>query len=485
VLTPDEEGFGYLDDVKLIAREEATYTAALDYLGSEEVTSRGLHANAAKCACNSLLKVAEEGTPCLGAFIGPVEPKREWLDSKIATCLSHAQRLTTIGSREALILLRQCHSIELAHLLRCMDLEGLEDSIKTLDSGLEAVLDHIRGSSTELTEDHHHRVITKTLYHLPIRLGGVGLIHYEGTRRAARASFLPTTARILEPMQQRHLAARHLEGLDPLLPIRSQKERMEAIHLSQYRALVGHLNPLQLAILEDQTNSIHAAWITTAPTTERLALSDREVGIGLRQRTLQPTQLLPTCDMCGQPSTLNHQEACQHGGNRRTYRHNSLRDLFEHLVTAGCPRRGNHTSVEDQVLDPGSIDRTDLRVVGIDAPNGVGNDCDFTITAITGGRMLRTPRRILDLHEAAGDEHVQGGIHKHWIKVKYDAKMTKYQGRTRYTFRPLVFTTGGSTDEDTATWIKSLRKVVRGRVINAEISTLLLRYSAMISNVRN
>ena len=72
----------------------------------------------------------------------------------------------------------------------------------------------------------------------------------------------------------------------------------------------------------------------------------------------------------------------------------------------------------------------------------------------------------------------------HCIEDRATTKTTKYNGRTSYPFVPLIITTGGTMNELFRTLTSAMLKVSR-RPLRSEISTLLLRYSTMITALRN
>ena len=460
---------------------------------SPSSVAKGFKLNRAKCAITSLQTINEEGRELYGAFIGAPEPKKIWLEEKIERTLTHVRRLGDLRSQDALILLRQCIVPELAHLLRCMDLSDMEPCLAVLDEGIEALLDRLRGGPNKLTEVAARRIITTLLFHLPVRHNGVGIMSFQQTREAARGSFLESNAQLLQTLVKDNEMTfnRYLLEVDPYKGPKTQRQRMETVHVTKTRALIGHLNPLQLSIFGDQQNKLHKAWMTALPTSRGLRLNDRAVGNGLRQSTLMRVQEVAACNRCGEPSTLNHQETCSEGTNQRTYRHDALKRLLENLLTKGCPERLNVVTVEDRVEDPvedamqGAMCRTDLRIIGKDAPNETGNDTDVTFTAVTAYRLQVAPAR---LRAEIIEEKKEETLSDLCIKKRYDYKMNRYNGKTLYPFVPLVFTTGGSTDKGTAAWLKELSKEVRnsvGRSVRAEISVLLLRYSTRICVFHN
>jgi hypothetical protein len=134
---------------------------------------------------------------------------------------------------------------------------------------------------------------------------------------------------------------------------------------------------------------------------------------------------------------------------------------------------GATVAIEPSV--PGSADRADLRVTGPLAPNHVGNDVDFGFAACTYARWNRTPAAVKEGPNAATQ------VREYWMKKYEQLKRNKYEGKTEYTFAPLIITTGGSVNLMFKGWIKRLRSKETG--LRMKISALLLRYSARITHI--
>ena len=480
-----DDGMSVVDDTKYIVADEDTVTKILDFLDSTAVKQRGFFLNRTKTKTTKLSDIANNGGECYGMYIGPLDKKREWLDAKVDSLLTTVKRLAVLRSQDALILLRKCHSIELAHLLRCMDLTGCEDILLRLDEGLRSALDHLRASTTKATEDPAARKITDALFHLPMRHGGVGIISYSLTQKPAREAFLPETATQLKVILNAHenITNNHLSHLDPQAEIPKQRARTELVHGSQLRALIGHLNPYQTSIFGDQQNKLNAAWMHADPTCRRHTLTTKEVSVGLRQRTLQPAQLQPLCAHCGGSNMMRHAESCAGAKNFRTVRHNAVCDWIVDLVTKGLPYRKNVATREDQVVLPAtgahSTDRTDVRIIGPDAPNESANDIDVKIIAITLYRYSKAP--------AAAREKGSDEVSRHSIKQECKAKKKHYQDdcTTKYPFLPLLITTGGTMDEASEKWLKELQTQTTERQVRVELSALLLKFTTKITSIRN
>jgi len=442
----------------------------------------------------------------LGSFIGPASKRREFLRNKIDKVLGYLPRLKELRKQDGLLLLRHCISQDLTHLLRCLDTKDIMDEWQRLDDAIEGLVDYFRMAYTQETEPDHCRRTTLTIYHLPIRMGGMGIQHYGNTRSAARMGSIDGSARFLESVNLPFLTPPLVEGeTEETAPsTRKQSYQTNLFHLAKYRDLMAHLSEFEHSVFQDQTNQIHAAWMQCCPTHKRLTLSDRAVSAGLRQRTLLPMHLdAASCIGCGNDMVLNHQESCKGGTNRRTYRHNALRDLLQEHILKGLVTSDSHScTIEPGVRSPpNSLDRTDLRIVGPVATNGTGNDYDLRIVAITNRRYIDTPKKVqlrtkpnteiapnqvINLEDETREHHTvkANGVAEHWVKVMEREKKIRYENRTAYPFQALIITTGGTMNKVFKELIKAMVNV-SNRQIRGEISALLLDYHTQIMSLRN
>jgi hypothetical protein len=324
------------------------------------------------------------------------------------------------------------------------------------------------------------------LYSLPIRHGGVGILNYCITRARAREASIRSSVINLYRYLKVEVETLDVHSINPETKL-TQKELMEMEYQEHYRDLLIQLNQTQRTILSDQTNSIHAACSLTMPSTPKSTLSDREIGLFLRQRTLLPVNLSPTCTKCGLPYELNHQEACEATKHKRIERHNNLRDLIKDLTEQRYKSRQNATTVqlEPPILGNEELERVDLQIVGTGAPNQTGNDIDITVVTITANRIQSTPQHVRQAN--TNDVNNPPAISKHWLDRKETTKINKYDGRTTYPFQVFGITTGGTTNKNFANFItKRLNKTnTFKRSAYHEISCLLIKSSAKISQAAN
>ena len=490
IVGPSGYSTAYLDDIKCLIKTPETCQQVLDYVTSDDVKSRlNFHLNLEKTEITPFRPIREEGTEMLGSFIGPTEKRREFLKAKIDKVIAYLPRLKELSRQDGLLLLRECHSRDLLHLLRTLDCSDIAEEWNRLDAALEGIVDFYRGAGTAVTEEEASREITKLLYHLPVKLGGVGLPSHRDTLEAARKGYQVASAQFLEA---RNLPCDDIDEDDKGI---KQRDLMNDVHNEKYWALQSHLNPYQLSVFQDQVNRINGAWMVVCPTTPKLTVTDQEVSRGLRQRTLVPVHAgSPLCLTCGQAMQLNHEEACRGSVNRRTYRHNALRDLIVDQIRKGCHTGDQQDiSVEPLVAEEGSDDRVDLEIVGSLPVNGSGASYDLAVIALTNRKFTDSPAAVKEQQVMPiGDNedpdvdrsYKPKAVTNHWIATKVSEKIRKYEGRTRYLFLPLVITTGGTMNTYFKDLIKTMLQESR-RPYRSEISVLLLKYSSKLLRPRN
>ena len=483
-----DEPTTYIDDVKMKIQSRTTFERIIAYLTSDEVkTKTNLTINMGKTHCLELSQIRQQGTNIYGSHIGPIDTRREFLKNKILETRQHIKSLKNLYSQDGLLLLRNCISRDLAHLLRWMDTEDIADEWGHLDKEIQATLDHFRAAVTDHTENEQRRSITITLYYLPMRYGGVGILNYSITRARAREASTAYSAIIIDRLLNEEVP--NLTPMEDITPgsTVTQKQLMEIEYKEHYRDLIIQLNQNQRAILSDQTNSIHAACSKTMPSTAQRTLTDREIGIFLRQRTLLPVNLDPICTKCGLPNDLNHQETCTASEHKRIARHNNLRDLIKELTEERYKARihGTTINVEPPIQEEGVMERVDLQIIGKGAPNEIGNDIDVTVIGITPNKIQRTPANVIATNET--NVNNPPTISKHWLEEREKRKIRQYEGRTTYPFQVFGITTGGTTNKNFEQFItKRLKKNdIFKRSAYQEISCTLIKSSAMISQIIN
>jgi hypothetical protein len=228
----------------------------------------------------------------------------------------------------------------------------------------------------------------------------------------------------------------------------------------------------------DNNNPIGGTWLTTMPWTKRHTLSDKEMSVALHVRTLSPGITAPTCSECGEDFSLNHDQVCARIMNWRTLRHNIVRDHIAHHVNR-IPR--TRVTTEPIIANNPRDRRTDIRIEGPGAPNGVDSETDVKITCVTSRTNYVHLSSYQRLHPmVAGDslisraqDSIQAVLQKH-----AEIKEQHYEALPR-DFVPLIFSSGGSMHPQVVNWFRKLNKAFpknfRQRLLFQDIGITFLR----------
>lgn len=141
--------------------------------------------NLEKTRTLSYRTVADSELKLLGAYIGSVAKRQEFLEAKITHVSKSIRSLTELQNQHALLLLGLSLQQKLRHLTRCIEASGVEELSDDMDYAILTGAMRIRGDSTQITgEDNKDR----HLWGLPVRLGGCGFTPYFYTYPIARQS---------------------------------------------------------------------------------------------------------------------------------------------------------------------------------------------------------------------------------------------------------------------------------------------------------
>ncbi|TXB98911.1 hypothetical protein FocTR4_00012312 [Fusarium oxysporum f. sp. cubense] len=138
----------------------------------------------------------EEGIKALGSFIGPIAPKRAFLEGKIRTLQEALTALQDLPKQHALLLLRGSIQLLLRHLQRQLDPIGLEDLWEEADCLIrQAIIALLARSPSDCPKEPSPDLIA-----LPVREGGLGIpLHKElatQLHQAAMEASEPTLEKI-------------------------------------------------------------------------------------------------------------------------------------------------------------------------------------------------------------------------------------------------------------------------------------------------
>ena len=401
----------YLDDVFVIAKDNILDEIE-DYFTAQDLN---LQLNRSKCQAYDRNYLNTCGMQVLGTCIGPVQVRTDFLKSKIAGVVSKLDKLPSLPSQHALLLLTKCINQDLRHLQRTLYTEDMIDEWDVLDQKLWHVAKLLRGSPRNSPLDN-------TLLSLPTSLGGLGIGSHKDISPLAYQSMVEGSLQTLQPS---------LHPNDPSHPASlTQGQACKRLFEVQHQQLLQVLSPHQKCLLEDNASKIGRKWLTTIPFNRTLSLSDSEVAVALHYRLLTPG-VNNVCSFCGLDNVVGHDDVCNSRPNRRLARHEHIKKvLVNFLRSVPCTT----VTLEPQVIR-GSL-RTDFRISGPAATTGGQTEYDLTIISPTSmpvnGVIGTSETSLTDILNAAGSE-----------------KVTKYKDNTYSPFVPVVLSLGGAMNGST------------------------------------
>ena len=365
-----------------------------------------------------------------------------------------------------------------------MDTADLIEEWSFLDQVGLQFINYITGLSDSPTHSEHTKQIRNLLIYLPVRFGGIGITNYSTVRDPARTGFINAAADFLTSLNLPHFLPYTDNRIDG--DFITQASAMLDIHTSNRTALFRLPQTyFSRSFMFDRNNDIANAWIHLLPRTKSSTFSNLEVSLALTK--LQ--QLLPTgsalCRYCQEAVTPNHEENCNKVHNVRIYRHNALRNLAKRRLIETKKFHGTLSTapvtLEARLHDTDtSLMRIDLRIDGPNYDNTVGMDSDFAVTALTEAKLNKIerdrPAIKNEVMQATGEPSSAVSDHIVWNRERQ--KTIKYRN-TKYAFRPLIITTGGTMNHYFKTFIKDGLKG-NGTRFKRECSAILVKYNAML-----
>ncbi|KAL5627413.1 hypothetical protein BROUX41_003566 [Berkeleyomyces rouxiae] len=477
----------YLDDIYVFSNNADAIAVVQDTL---DAAGSPIELNPGKCLTRSVADIQASGFSCLGSLVGPIAARRQFLWEKVCEVGKVLDLLTKQSRQAALLLLRGSTAHRIRHLLRTLDPNGVTPTFGLADSAILDFLRYLRSDSTRLSTD-------ELIKELPISLGGLGLPSME---KLARPSFEVARTGCEEILRQIFPAQAHLFNSPPAQHT-TQKEVARAVAKADLEAHLPALGSTGANLLKDNAGFYASKWLTAAPTSFALVLSDREVTFGLKGRFLVPydhqqhqgsfsfkhpaarfvtsaARAIPTstpsgllqrrqpvpcvennlnvpelalspCAACGKPLFTNHEQFCSLMNKGFIRRH----DKISKVLCNSLKSQGVNASYEPSLMGRAHI-RPDI-AVEID---GVTSTYDVTVIA--------ADARGRDLHTRLADAHQD--------------KMRKYPSAYGPNFHPLVFSAAGRMEQRSAPVMSKLQKLLGPckDFVDAFISMALLRTRA-------
>ena len=342
--------WAYLDDLFIRCNSTEQYNNTITFLQSTRVSEDyGLSVKPEKCWLKSHHDIIHTGAPLLGSWLGgPDTSENAGTDLVVDAAHQLSDRITLLNSlhfplQKCLLLLRLSFYPRLIHYLRTLHPCIVAHGAAMFDSCLEnTISDWLSSPQVPLSGD------AKTIMHLPLRLGGLGLFKQEDLSIFAFGSSFTLSQGVLRdrnlPIADSTLVL-YREGAqacaDALnLPLDSllSDDHFKTPHLQrrcweyhqeiQWRDLYQRLRPQPRARLLENSAPLSRAWTLVVPSYKLVQLSDAEVRYALKRTLLfdsfEPPPPSRTCPECGAVWWVLHHLNCPHTNRKRVTRHNAL-----------------------------------------------------------------------------------------------------------------------------------------------------------------
>jgi hypothetical protein len=426
-LGPSCHVMAYLDDLANLLNGK-TMEDAIEIMRQQE--GNGVIVNIPKTSSYDLRSGLTE-IKMLGSYSGP--NPAGFLRSKIDRQQQLIARLERLPAQTSLLLLRRSLQLNLHHLLRTLQLLNGDDGLQQLailqqwerlDRLARESIVKLRGEVTTVG------AWDRTLIHLPVRNGGLGIISHLDTAHALEASI--------------ENAKKQLFSFYPTIwkeddEITSQKFRMIAFYADKTVEFNASLTPAARLQWQDQHAPLAAQWLHAIPTSSFTTLSSREIAVGLHYRTLTIGHNT-ICRYCMDPNVLGHDELCQQRDKLITKRHEYVKNLLADTLETV---KDTTVRVEPRVYGTeGRRGRTDIHITGPASFAQWESHYDVTLVALHAKSCQQAGKvRVQDIVDPLTTVEA---INK-MLDARAKEKCDKYAPMVRSAFHPIVLSLGGGT----------------------------------------
>jgi hypothetical protein len=465
VLGPECLILAYLDDIYILSLDANIFEKVHAFFDDRQPS---IQLNMAKSKTTSLEDVRERGLELLGSCIGPTAVREKFLEAKIEQEEATLHKLNDLPYQHALLVLRSCLQMNLRHLQRSLPSDDLTHQWQRLDRSLADSVRRIRGNVSPDTP-------ADTLIHLPIKLGGLGILSFEHCTPHASAAANEASDIILAPLLQPETS------VDPTT-IKSQRERCQETFLTARDALLANLDQQQVKLVIEASSYIGRKWLSVIPFNQALRLTDFEVSAALHIRTLCPSSL-SHCRHCGSTNPLGHDEVCTQRWSWAVGRHELVKKAIGQALSS---LEGMTVHLEPAA--EGGRRRNDIQAIG-SRPTGLASqEFDVTITSLMSQHANISTNSISTRSGAQLDTVDDGSmdasaakvssllIHRHLDSVAH--RKGSHRPDSMIPFCPLVFSSGGMMEKGTAEALKRWKELMNEGVYSflvRRLSVCLLR----------
>lgn len=328
----------FLDDMSVVGTDPQVIDKVDLFLAS-----RGnlLTLNKAKSKTVLLSEVRDRGLHVLGTVLGPLHARREFLSQKILDCKLKFNQLLSLSRQNAFLILRFCYQLDLSHLLRSLNPDGLEDLWQQHDDNLFSIYQAIRGPSEEPFYPSVDEDEDRCLFSFPAKFGGMGIFSHTERSPVARAAALSSAQSTL---------SKFIPSIQPPSDHRSQRERHQALLHDRARDFLRQLTPNKQARVLESQSQLGRTWLACFPTVDTFEIPDHIFTMSLFYRSLASVSvaICPLCSKCRDTGDLQwgHEDNCPTLQPGRSARHDDIEDT---LVSAFSAIHSVRATVEPSI----------------------------------------------------------------------------------------------------------------------------------------
>ena len=362
--------WSYLDNAVFAPHSQIPLSDIIGILGSEQVKQEyGFSIKQQGCWVASQIEMETTGHGTLGSFIGgPKDSSSIGSQLTMDAAILLKERLNKIGKllplQMVMAILRQCFHPVLTHLLRTLPANVGYEGVQLFE---DIMFQYVCGQVNDRSlMSSRNEPITRSIFHLPLRLGGLGFASLVDLKKICSATCFMSAQRILRNL---HLSIRadqlssrkeelSLCAVNLNLPEKDllwdenckvshlQRRASHMLNEQRWKSLMDRLSPVQRTRLLEMGGAISKAWMSLIPTDPSFSLNDSEYRYGLRlvlqsvfEETVKPGIGChrPCSHYRGINQVLNpdHFLTCQANGPRRTERHNTIVKALSQFIKKG------------------------------------------------------------------------------------------------------------------------------------------------------
>ena len=276
------------------------------------------------------LQITTEGQRHLGAVVGSIQFKEEYVRKKIDCWIEQLEMLEKVAKVEPhLAYCAYVFGLQHRYTYLLRTIPGISQELKRLDNAIDLYL---------IKHLFHNYTITeaeRTWLSLPPRLGGLGIniisemadIYYQNSRRM-------TQTLVNQIIHQHKDNAPEVDDTIPVKAVIQQEKKIR--EETKMNIVKSQLNPKKLKIFEATTEKGASNWLNALPLREHDFYLDKQTfWDALRLRYGIPLPRLPTKCVCDADFDIEHALNCMRGGFVGI-RHNEVRDFTAELLSEIC-----------------------------------------------------------------------------------------------------------------------------------------------------